>query len=275
MFGCKVLTHIPKEKREKWDSKAKEAIFVGYCENSKGYRLVDSDNYKVILSRDVKFLENRRRTVWNEGSTKIGDLKEPETIVMLNDEEENKGSTEKLTRDNTTENNNTDEENSDSLEEVKESETEFESTEESQHNVPAIRKSTRQKKPVVREDFVSYLTTCESTDPETPEEALSSSKSKQWKLAMEKEYEALKRNNTREKVQKLEDMKLLDTKWVYKTKKDENNEPIYKARLVAKGFAQTHGIDYNETYSPVVKYSSIRYLLALATEQNLKVDHMM
>lgn len=91
---------------------------------------------------------------------------------------------------------------------------------------------------------------------------------------MEKEYEALKRNNTWEKVQKFESIKLLDTKWVYKTKKDENNESIYKARLVAKGFAQTHGIDYNETYSPVVKYSSIRYLLALATEQNLKVDHM-
>lgn len=126
VFGCKVLTHIPKEKREKWYSKAKEAIFVGYCENSKRYRLVDPDNYKVILSRDVKFLENRRRT--DEGSTKIGDLKEPETIVMLNDEEENKDSTEKLTRDNITENNNTDKENSDSLEEVKESETEFEST---------------------------------------------------------------------------------------------------------------------------------------------------
>lgn len=41
VFGCKAMVHIPKEKRKsKWDEKSKERIFVGYCENTKGYRLM-------------------------------------------------------------------------------------------------------------------------------------------------------------------------------------------------------------------------------------------
>ena len=43
VFGCKAMVHIPKEKRRKWDMKAKPAIFVGYSDNSKGYRLIDPE----------------------------------------------------------------------------------------------------------------------------------------------------------------------------------------------------------------------------------------
>lgn len=57
IFGCPAMMHIPKEKRLKWDCKSKELIFVGYCPESKGYRLYDKREGKIVRSRDVVFLE--------------------------------------------------------------------------------------------------------------------------------------------------------------------------------------------------------------------------
>lgn len=57
-------------------------------------------------------------------------------------------------------------------------------------------------------------------------------------------------------------------------KNNENGNVKYKARLVVRGFAQTKGIDYEETYSSVVKYSSIRYLMSIAVEKNLTIHNM-
>ncbi|KMQ87822.1 retrovirus-related pol polyprotein [Lasius niger] len=57
VFGSKALAYVPREKRDKWDSKAQELIFIGYDENIKGYRLIDPRIKKITVSRDVIFRE--------------------------------------------------------------------------------------------------------------------------------------------------------------------------------------------------------------------------
>lgn len=65
--------------------------------------------------------------------------------------------------------------------------------------------------------------------------------------------------------------KLLDTKWVFKILKDENGHiKRYKARLLARGFQQKEGLDYTETFAPVVRYDSLRVFLA-TTQLNLEL----
>jgi hypothetical protein len=60
-------------------------------------------------------------------------------------------------------------------------------------------------------------------------------------------------------------VKAIECKWIYKKKRDMyGNVHIHKARLVAKGFRQVHGVDYDETFSPLVMLKSIRIILAIA-----------
>jgi len=64
-------------------------------------------------------------------------------------------------------------------------------------------------------------------------------------------------------------------KWVFVRKRNENNEVVrYKARLVAQGFTQRPGIDYNETYSPVMSGITFRYLISLAVQNHLSMQLM-
>ncbi|KAH9677218.1 retrovirus-related pol polyprotein from transposon RE2 [Citrus sinensis] len=102
----------------------------------------------------------------------------------------------------------------------------------------------------------AFLTDHNSLEPSNAGEVLSDTK---WKAAMQDEYNALIRNKTWSLVPMNPEYKLVGCKWVFRTKYNtDGSVSKYKARLVAKGFHQTAGIDYSETFSPVVKSSTVR-----------------
>jgi len=82
---------------------------------------------------------------------------------------------------------------------------------------------------------------------------------------MEEEYESLISNDTWEIVKRPNQSKVLDAKWVLKTKKNSDGSlERYKARLCIRGFRQQHEVDYFDTFSAVCRYESLRLLLAMA-----------
>jgi hypothetical protein len=87
----------------------------------------------------------------------------------------------------------------------------------------------------------------------------------EWRNVMQVEYNALLQNQTWSLVAKQPSHNLVGCKWVFKLKrKADGSIERHKARLVAKGFHQQAGVDFGETYSPVVKPTTIRTVLSLA-----------
>jgi hypothetical protein len=86
-----------------------------------------------------------------------------------------------------------------------------------------------------------------------------------WLDAMQAEYDALMSNKTWTLCPRPSDRKVVRNKWVFKLKqKSDGTIDRYKARLVAKGFDQEGGIDFHDTFSPVIKSETKRLVLALA-----------
>jgi hypothetical protein len=112
-------------------------------------------------------------------------------------------------------------------------------------------------------------------EPANLKEALEGDHAADWKAAADAEFNSLQANDTWDLVSLPTGRRALTSRWVFKVKRDEMGKvDRYKGRLVARGFAQQHGVDYEETYSPVVRFDTIRALLAHAVQSGLHVHQM-
>ena len=102
-------------------------------------------------------------------------------------------------------------------------------------------------------------------DPKSYQEAISRKDAAEWKKAINVENDAHVKNDTFSVVSRDDSMNVINCMWIFTQKKDENgNVKRYKARLVAKGYSQVEGVDFNETFAPVMRYKSLRVILALS-----------
>lgn len=94
----------------------------------------------------------------------------------------------------------------------------------------------------------------------------------EWLKAIDRELLAHKNNETWTVVSNKSDNKLIDSKWVFKViQGSSTGECCYKARLCARGFLQRQGVDYNETFAPVIHYDSLRAFLAKTTQEDYEL----
>ena len=108
--------------------------------------------------------------------------------------------------------------------------------------------------------------------PKTYKEAMESPLAHKWKEVCDEEFDSLLTNHTWRLTHLPEGRKAIKCKWVFALKtKPDGSLDRFKARLVAKGCSQIPGVDFKETYSPIVKYDNIRLILAIAAAKDLEM----
>lgn len=237
LFGCNAFAKILSPLK-KLDDRSKEYNLVGYAPT--GYRLWDLKKRKITIARDVKFDETKMN---EEITQKDEEYTLPKTLEV-NDSDEEK---EDEMKENSEEQASTDEEE--------------EEEQEPQQKEQTLRRSNRiRKQPDRYGDYCALL---------TYNEAISGPNNKEWKQAIKEEKDSLKKNNTWDIIERdeVKGRKLLTSKWVFKEKEDGRK----KARLVIRGCQQEFGVDYFETFSPVISNNSLRTLLALAASNEYEI----
>jgi hypothetical protein len=126
-----------------------------------------------------------------------------------------------------------------------------------------LRRSDRVRAPPTHlRDYSCFSAVLSLHEPHTYREACTNPL---WQQAMTEELQALEKTHTWDLVDLPHGKSAIGCKWVYKIKtKSDGSIERYKARLVAKGYAQEYGIDYEETFAPVARITSVRSLLAIA-----------
>ena len=119
---------------------------------------------------------------------------------------------------------------------------------------------------------MALMRKCIATEPSSFEEAM---EDPAWVDAMVEEYDSIVRNSAWEIVPRPEGKSVVGLRLIYKVKQAaDGSVENYKERFVARGFSQIEGIDYEETFAPVARYSSIRSILALSAQMGWHVHQM-
>lgn len=312
VFGCKAVVLDKRIGKSKFAPKGIECVMVGYSTESNAYRVYNPANRTILKSRDIKFIEKSANPFSSSNEYTIVEANTADQInnsrVIKDEPERNASVNRSVIFDDAVktddvfvvETNDVVDIDSDDevLDEVADAGCDedaagddvfedahggSETSENKDSNVKS--KSERRVASVQprewnmrpRKDRPNSLFSMEENDsnPESVDEALARRDSARWRKSMEEEYRSLISNDTWDLVDLPRGRHPIKSKWVFNIKRDQHgNVEKYKSRLVAKGCSQRFGVDYKETFSPVVRYSSLRLILACAVEFGLKVHQM-
>lgn len=217
VFGCKAMVHVPKEKRQKLDVKSVECVMVGYCNASKAYRLFEPKSRKIIVSRDVVFIESRESKAHN--SQLFFDLSDSNEVLNPGEEECDELSNFKDEPKVKAEDRSNDDARADS--------PKFESADsDSGTDENLLRRSKRIATIQGNRNFNFVAVDYVSKDPETLNDAISGENAEDWMLAVNEEMSSLRSNNTWVLTELPPGKKVIKSKWVFKTKQDASGEVV-------------------------------------------------
>ena len=243
--------------------RGKKCIFIRYSEHSKGYVLIGEQtdgSVTEIESRDVTFLENE--------FPKKGEIDKEFHLREIIDPSNTSPTIQPMEVDA----------NSNDLPQLSGRNTLVDDSSLMKSQEFEMRRSNRGKIPRRRfeiEGEAFMVALHDDLEPKSVHEALSCPNSEKWNSAIGEELDSMKVNHVWDLVDLPPDRRAIGNKWVFKIKyKADGSIDRYKARLVAKGYTQQEGIDYEETFSPVVRFASIRLILSIVAGLDLELHQM-
>ncbi|KAJ9541685.1 hypothetical protein OSB04_028191 [Centaurea solstitialis] len=226
--------YVKRPTSEKLKPKSDKCFFVGYPKTTVGYYFYNPEENKVFVARMENF--------WKKKNTR------KDVDLQVVDEEDTTPVVEP---------------------EIQHSNVEPQSEPIEEVQTQDLRRSSRIRQEPDR--YLGFLVSQDNGDLNEPTsygEAVSGSESEQWQEAMKAEMQSMYDNQVWELTDLPQHCKAVGRKWVFKKK------TTWMEILVAKGFTQTHGIDYDETFSPVAMLKSIRILMAISAYFNYEIWQM-
>ncbi|WJZ81727.1 hypothetical protein VitviT2T_001550 [Vitis vinifera] len=265
-FGSACFVLLQSHEHNKLEPRSRLCCFLGYGETQKGYRCYDPVSHRLRVSRNVVFWEHRlfvelshfRSSLTNSSVLEIfpDESLVPSTNTFDPPLDFSPDIFDASPRQVA------DEQIDDELPHFETGSPAPTLPKDPPQDIPP-RHSTRVRSiPPHLLDYHCYTALATLHEPQTYREAFTDPL---WQIAMKEELDALTKNHTWDLVPLPPGQSVVGCKWIYKIKtRSDGSVERYKARLVAKGFTQEYGIDYEETFAPVARISSVRALLAVA-----------
>ena len=279
VFGCQAYILTPSEKRLKWDPKARIGIFMGYEEVSKAYRVFDIEAGQIMITRDVTFDESTFGFSMEPSSEEIDDTMLDLDLLEINDEDIRQVNYKQTGKRKSRPSNNVMRPASRQigLEESSAPEDLFDRHRKSRSNgreVPNVDDEEEKDgisdqvddsiPPTFWRASANVAEARDLAEPATYQDAINGPNQVHWNKAIQAELESMQLRGVFRAAKLPRNQRAIGTKWVFKIKrKADGSIEKFKARLVAKGFKQQYGIDYTETFAPVVKYVTLRMVIAI------------
>ncbi|GAU34891.1 hypothetical protein TSUD_144220 [Trifolium subterraneum] len=254
VFGSMCYAHNQGRKGDKFASRSRKCVFVGYPHGKKGWKLFDLDTNTYFVSRDVDFFEDEfpfRHATVTSGSEAMSHMLDEEAIIETEIVDSEEMTNDELQRGET------------------QADVVTDRQPENEDNEEQLGRGKRTKFPS-HQEFLAAVTA--DREPMSYAEAVKDSR---WNLAMRQEIQALEDNNTWTMCPLPVNKKALGCKWVYKIKyHSDGTIERFKARLVILGNHQVEGIDYTETFAPVAKMVTVRIVLSVAAAKRWELHQM-
>jgi transposase InsO family protein len=281
-FGCTAYAHVPDSRRTKLEPKATRCAMLGYSTHAKAYQLWDPTSRRVITSRDVTFRERERwafdtkdNTDQQTDSVRVGrggpvDNTSSHTTHSPSVSPPVSASIDLTDSDSEDEYDLPDSNDIDSTH--RRAHRSRMMNEISSHNPPGqLELQESDSRPRLRSAAASHIVLVRGAGAYS----VQIDDSNKYAESRQAEVDQLIRAGTYSLVARPPRwVNVVGCKWVDKEKLLPDGTTKHKSRLVAQGFTQRPGWDFHETYSPTVRWDSLRCLLALAAHHDWEAHHM-